>query len=90
MFVMGLAIRMAGRLFGPVGVSVLGAVVHNLVQLGVAYFFVKNTEIFIFIPVFITTGVVTGAVVGLVSLLVYEAIGHRFDIGPLWPERMWG
>jgi len=87
-FVMGLAIRAAGRLFGPVGVSMLGAVAHNLVQLGVAYFFVKNTEVFIFIPVFITTGVVTGAAVGLVSILVYKAVGHRFDIGPNWPGRL--
>ncbi len=47
--VMAAAYRYGKRIFGPVGISVLGAAVHNLVQLLVAYLlFVKSIEIFIF------------------------------------------
>jgi len=45
--------RAGGNTFGPVGVSVVGAVVHNIVQLAAAYLlFVKSVELFIFIPLF--------------------------------------
>lgn len=68
------------KLFGPVGISVLGAVAHNIVQLAVAYFlFVRSAELFIFIPVFVMTGVATGALTGLVSAMILEKISR----GPL-------
>ena len=61
------------RTFGPIGISVFGALTHNMTQLAVAYlFFVKNTEIFIFIPLFIATGVVTGNLTGLIASMVLE------------------
>lgn len=86
--VMAAAARLSGRLFSPVGISVLGAVAHNLVQLGVAYFFVNNAEMFIFIPIFVATGVVSGALVGVVSRLVYERLAPRFGAPLSWPGRI--
>jgi len=66
------------RLFGPVGISVLGAVAHNVVQLVVAYFlFVRSAELFIFIPVFTVTGVVTGTLTGMVSAVIFEKTGRK-------------
>ena len=59
------------RAFGPVGVSVIGAVAHNLVQVYVAYLlFVRSGELLIFIPVFVATGVATGILTGLVSAVI--------------------
>lgn len=76
--VMGFALRSL-KVFGPVGVSVLGAVSHNVIQLVVAYLlFVKSSELFIFIPVFVITGVVTGALTGLVSAIICEKMAGRF------------
>lgn len=74
--------RFGGRWFGPVGVSVLGAVAHNIVQLGAAYLlFVRNAELFIFTPVFLIAGVVTGTAVGIVAIMVFEKIAPRIGAG---------
>ncbi|MFC1692872.1 Gx transporter family protein [Candidatus Latescibacterota bacterium] len=79
-FVMGFAMRYL-RMFGIVGVSVLGAVSHNVVQLVVAYLlFVKMTELFIFLPVFVTTGILTGILTGLVSSMIYEKAEKRLGL----------
>lgn len=76
--VMALVMRYSGRLLGPVGVSVLGAVSHNIVQLGVAYlFFVKSVQLFIFLPLFMTAGVATGMLTGFVAAVVVERAAER-------------
>lgn len=76
--VMAAAYRYGKRIFSPVGISVLGAVVHNVVQLLVAYLlFVKSIEIFIFTPVFLVAGIATGALTGLVAAMVMEKAGKR-------------
>lgn len=75
--VMGLVRRVTG-VFGPVGISVVGAVAHNVVQLGVAYFlFVKSAQLFIFTPLYILTAVVTGTLTGLLSAMIYEKASVR-------------
>ena len=76
--VMAYVWKFTGKIFGPVGISVLGAVAHNTVQLSAAYLlFVKSAEIFIFLPVFIAAGVVTGTATGLISAIVFEKSGKR-------------
>lgn len=71
--VMMVVLRFWGRIFGPIGISVLGALAHNIIQLFIAYlFFVKSVKIFIFIPLFMATGVVTGNVTGLITAIVLE------------------
>jgi len=83
--IMALVMRYTKQVFGPVGISVFGAVAHNMVQLIVAYLlFVKSIEIFIFIPVFLGAGVVTGAVVGLVAFMVFEKTITRLGFDPVW------
>lgn len=70
--------RNGGRAFGPVGISVAGAVSHNLTQLAVAYlFFVKSVEIFIFTPIFMITGILTGILTGLIAAMVLERLRKR-------------
>jgi heptaprenyl diphosphate synthase len=73
------AVQRAGRrVFGPVGISVAGAVAHNIVQIALAYLiFVKSVELFIFIPIFMLTGIGTGILTGLVSALVLDRFGTR-------------
>jgi len=78
-FVMAAVRKTGGRVFGPVGISVAGAVAHNLTQIAAAYFiFVKSLELFIFIPIFMLAGIVTGILTGLISALVVDRIGTRF------------
>jgi len=86
--VMTVTLRLWGRIFGPVGISVLGALAHNMVQLFVAYlFFVKSVEMFIFIPVFIATGVVTGNVTGLIAAIVLERGKVLLGVDPVYGRR---
>jgi len=85
LLVMAFVMRYARRVFGPVGISVLGAVAHNMVQLWVAYLlFVKSTEIFIFIPVFMMAGVITGTLTGVIAAMVFEKAGKRPGFETAW------
>ncbi len=85
--VMTFVLRCTKHVFGPVGLSVFGAVAHNIVQLLIAYLlFVKNTEIFILLPVFIATGVVTGTLTGLVSAIIIEKSQLRFGFEAFVPK----
>lgn len=50
-----------------VGVSVLGAVAHNLAQLAAAYFVVGQAAVFGYAPVLMVAGVVAGILTGLAA-----------------------
>ncbi len=56
------------------GVSVAGAVSHNIAQILVALVFVRNVYILSYIPVLIIIGVLSGLIVGLVSDIIYKRL----------------
>ncbi|NOZ62597.1 MAG: Gx transporter family protein [Calditrichaeota bacterium] len=65
--------------FSIFGVSILGAVTHNLTQLIVANWLIINKkEVFYLIPVMTLTAIVTGMIVAFVSRLLI----NRFDNFP--------
>jgi len=66
---MALAWYGLGSLLSPLGLSLIGAFVHNLAQLGVAYLlFVRKLDVLLYLsPVILGTGVVTGLINGLAS-----------------------
>jgi heptaprenyl diphosphate synthase len=66
---MGLSLRLFRNLFGTVGISLLGALFHNLAQLFLAYFlFIRRFEAILFIsPLILLAGSLTGIVNGIVS-----------------------
>ena len=55
------------QLFGEIGVSVIGAIFHNLGQLAVAALVVQNRGLFWYFPMLLLAGVITGAVIGLLT-----------------------
>ncbi len=71
-----------GRLFSIVGISIAGALVHNIVQLGLAYFIlIRHAGIFVFLP-WLSIGAVfigwfTGVVSARICLKLKETEGHR-------------
>ena len=73
---MGLTCLVFRDLFGPVGLSLIGALFHNLAQLGFAYFlFIQRIEaILIISPVILLLGTLTGGVNGVVSHLLINNI----------------
>lgn len=66
--VMGCAYKLAGTKLSEIGVSVLGAVTHNLVQLTVAYvLLVKSYGIVFLAPVMILAAIVSGVINGIAA-----------------------
>lgn len=74
--VMWMAMVLFGRFFGPIGLSLLGALAHNIAQLFLAYlFFVRRLEAIIFIsPIIILLGIITGTFNGIVTGLIIKRV----------------
>lgn len=74
--VMWFAKVLFGRLFSPVGLSLLGALAHNITQLFLAYlFFVRRIEAILYIsPVIILFGTITGAFNGIITSLIIKKV----------------
>jgi len=64
--VMGLLYRYASKSLSMMGISLVGAVTHNLAQLSVAALIIDQSLIFVYLPVMLFAALPTGAVVGLV------------------------
>ncbi|GBE05644.1 heptaprenyl diphosphate synthase component I [bacterium BMS3Abin10] len=69
------------RLFSPIGISIMGALTHNIVQLLLAYlFFVRRFEAIVLIsPVIILFGALTGAFNGIVTSLIIKKVQGPAD-----------
>jgi len=62
--------------FSIMGVSILGAVTHNLTQLFVAYFFlIRHRGVFLVLPFLIVASVVTGYIVGYGANCLSRQVG---------------
>jgi heptaprenyl diphosphate synthase len=73
---MGAVSFLSRGLFGPVGLSLIGALLHNLTQLFLAYvlFIQKIEPVLIITPVLMLLGTVTGLVNGLISDLLVKGL----------------
>ena len=63
---MALLHRAVPGVFSPLGLSIAGAVVHQLTQLVIAYLYIGHAGLFAFIPLFLASGLISGALIGLV------------------------
>jgi heptaprenyl diphosphate synthase len=65
---MGLAYRLGKRIFSEIGVSVIGAVFHNVGQLWAAYvILIRNEGILLLLPLMLVTAAVTGFINGVAA-----------------------
>lgn len=65
---MGLAHRLGARVFSEIGISVIGAMVHNVAQLTAAYLIlIRNEAVLLLLPVMILAAVATGFINGLAA-----------------------
>jgi heptaprenyl diphosphate synthase len=78
---MGIVFALMPRLFGPVGLSLIGALFHNLSQLFLGYLlFIQKIEPIIMItPVLVLLGTITGVVNGLVADLLIKSLKNGGD-----------
>ncbi len=75
--IMALVIATPHNPFSPFGVSIIGAVAHNLAQLLLASFlFIGREEILFLFPVFIFTSLATGSVTGFITLIVLRPLSR--------------
>ena len=58
----------------PIGVSILGGVVHNIAQMALAVILVDNLKIAFYLPVLLISGTVAGAIVGIVSQTIVKKL----------------
>lgn len=58
------------HVLGTLGISIVGGIFHNIGQLLVAMFVVKELKIIYYAPVLLLSGCITGCLIGLLSGLV--------------------
>ncbi|HHY14953.1 MAG TPA: Gx transporter family protein [Firmicutes bacterium] len=75
--VMGLLYKYASRFFSILGISLAGALAHNLAQLTVAFYVVRAVGIFAYLPYMLFFALPTGFFVGLVTRQVHKHFPAR-------------
>lgn len=78
---MGSVFYIAPGLFGPIGLSLIGALFHNLSQLFLAYimFIQKMEPVLLITPILILIGTITGMINGLVADLLIKGLKNYGD-----------
>jgi len=66
---MGLSVKFFKNLFGTIGLSLIGALFHNIAQLSLAYYlFIQRIEaVLIISPFILLIGSLTGIINGVIS-----------------------
>lgn len=72
---LGMALLKKSGFFGTVGVSVSGAVLHNLGQIGIACFILRTQALVYYLPFLILSAVVAGVVIGIIAAVLVERLG---------------
>lgn len=85
--VMSVAHKRLGSVFGLVGVSVLGAISHNIGQLFVAGVVVGTMGVYSYLPVLLVAGIATGYFVGIAAGFVLRFLTRALAKSAAgWPE----
>ncbi len=67
------------KYFSLIGVSVFGALGHNIAQLTVASIIIRNPKIFAYLPVLTLTSIFTGIFIGITSIYALEKTKINID-----------
>ncbi|MCR4427150.1 MAG: Gx transporter family protein [Firmicutes bacterium] len=78
---MGLTIRLLPAQASNVAVSVIGATVHSLAQLGVAAILIRHPALLAYLPVLLGASMLTGVFIGLVCDRLSPVLAR---VMPLW------
>jgi heptaprenyl diphosphate synthase len=75
--VMALFIRM--NFFGIIGVSILGAITHNLGQLLLAMYLLETKQIAYYVPILLVAGLICGSLIGMFVARLIERVRFLFE-----------
>lgn len=67
---MGVLFKFGAEKFSPMGISIAGAVVHNVTQLLVAALIIKSGGIFFYLPYLLLFALPTGYFIGIIASLL--------------------
>ena len=62
------------RKFSVIGISMAGAIAHNLGQIFIAMFIVQSFAIIFYLPVLLLSGMITGVLIGIVANEIIKRI----------------
>jgi len=80
-FAMGMLLSLKDSVFSLIGISIFGAVVKNIVQLGLVYFiFIKQITVFNLIPIFLLSSLITGIIIGFFTHLIDTKVGPAISL----------
>ncbi|MFA5576206.1 MAG: Gx transporter family protein [Tissierellaceae bacterium] len=77
--VMYLAYRYFSNVFSLIGVSILGAVGHNIAQVSTAVYIMSNIRIYSYLPILLIVGLFTGYFVGLSSIFISKNLRRTLN-----------
>jgi heptaprenyl diphosphate synthase len=80
---MGAGSLLGERIFSPLGLSLLGAFVHNITQLMLAYLvFIRKIDVILYLsPLILLLGMATGTLNGIVCLLLIKKLRTDLEQG---------
>ena len=58
--------------FSPMGISICGAIAHNVGQIAVAVILMEEFKIAFYLPVLLIVGAITGAIIGIVAIPILK------------------
>jgi heptaprenyl diphosphate synthase len=59
--------------FSPMGISICGAIAHNIGQIAVAIVILEEFKIALYLPILLISGTITGAIIGILSIILLKA-----------------
>ena len=74
LFVMAVFRRVAGGMFSPIGLSILGASTHQVVQLFIAQHYVGHIGLLSLLPLSLLSGGLSGGLIGLLGFWICEKL----------------
>ena len=74
LLVMAVSRRVAGGMFSPIGLSILGASTHQLAQLLIAQFYVGHIGLLSLLPLSLLSGLFSGGLIGLLGFWICKKI----------------
>lgn len=60
------------------GVSIAGAITHNIAQLAVAALVLENGAVFAYLPVLLFAGIITGTLIGILGNLILNRLPKNY------------
>lgn len=77
---MSIGYKYFSNIFSLIGISILGALFHNLAQITLASFMMNNMRIYTYLPFLMLTSLFTGYFVGITSTYIIKNLKSNFKL----------